>query len=324
MSSFLVVIYFIQMKLFYLFIFSTLFFSAQTVFADCTIITTLRVGSTGEQVRCLQVAVGANADGRFGPLTKASVVFFQSNNRLSPDGVVGPLTRVVLNRVVTGSADSALLTTNDNNNTKPSGGIKNNVENINPNLKNLDIYIAAVKRGALKGGLSSDKLPLLEDKIRKQAETSSDFHQQFLNIQKAIHDKEVSKKTFKAFMLAFFEKAINKTFVIKKVWASGGLSFGGYVSYMNPQTCDCPPGIFTQLFVASPIMSPPLSNLLLDYKNGSQKFLAYNLPEPDVGILGLYEPGVPSCWTYVGESCVLIKSDGLITPFVGSSLEPAP
>ena len=51
---------------------------ATTASADCTITTTLRVGSTGVEVQCLQTVVGATADGKFGPLTKASVMAWQT------------------------------------------------------------------------------------------------------------------------------------------------------------------------------------------------------------------------------------------------------
>ena len=69
---------------------------ATPVAAACTITSTLRVGSTGDQVACLQSIVGATADGKFGPLTKASVMAWQSGHGLVADGVVGPLTRAVL------------------------------------------------------------------------------------------------------------------------------------------------------------------------------------------------------------------------------------
>src|SRR3989344_5866306 len=64
--------------------------------ADCSITTTLREGSVGVEVQCLQGIVGATADGKFGPLTKASVMAWQSGHGLVADGVVGPLTRAVL------------------------------------------------------------------------------------------------------------------------------------------------------------------------------------------------------------------------------------
>src|SRR3989344_5072338 len=67
-----------------------------TANADCTITATLRVGSTGVQVQCLQTIVGATADGKFGPMTKAAVMAWQSGRGLVADGVVGPLTRAAL------------------------------------------------------------------------------------------------------------------------------------------------------------------------------------------------------------------------------------
>jgi len=69
---------------------------ATTALADCSITATLRVGSSGSEVMCLQSIVGATADGAFGPLTKASVMAWQSGHGLVADGVVGPLTRAAL------------------------------------------------------------------------------------------------------------------------------------------------------------------------------------------------------------------------------------
>ncbi|HEY4512572.1 MAG TPA: peptidoglycan-binding domain-containing protein, partial [Candidatus Paceibacterota bacterium] len=61
--------------------------SAQTA---CSITSTLRVGSKGDQVKCLQAAVGVSADGSFGPKTKAAVVAWQASVGLVADGVFGP------------------------------------------------------------------------------------------------------------------------------------------------------------------------------------------------------------------------------------------
>ncbi|KKS24676.1 MAG: Cell wall lytic activity, partial [Candidatus Nomurabacteria bacterium GW2011_GWC2_41_8] len=71
-------------------------FDATPAAADCSITSTLRVGSKGDQVKCLQTIVGATADGSFGPLTKAAVMAWQSGRSLVADGVVGPLTRAAL------------------------------------------------------------------------------------------------------------------------------------------------------------------------------------------------------------------------------------
>jgi peptidoglycan hydrolase-like protein with peptidoglycan-binding domain len=63
--------------------------------ARCTISTTLRLGSTGAAVRCLQSrlnALGYDAgpvDGWFGPMTRAAVVRYQRAQGLEVDGIVG-------------------------------------------------------------------------------------------------------------------------------------------------------------------------------------------------------------------------------------------
>ena len=78
---------------------------ATTASADCaaTITSTLKVGSSGAQVSCLQTIVGATADGAFGPMTKAAVMAWQSGHGLTADGVVGPMTRAALMGAPTGN-----------------------------------------------------------------------------------------------------------------------------------------------------------------------------------------------------------------------------
>ncbi len=60
---------------------------------DCTITSTLRVGSRGADVQCLQSSLGLTADGVFGPMTKAGVEAFQASNSLVADGIFGPASR---------------------------------------------------------------------------------------------------------------------------------------------------------------------------------------------------------------------------------------
>ncbi len=72
--------------------------NAQTA---CSITSTLRVGSKGDQVKCLQAAVGVSADGSFGPKTKAAVVAWQASKGLTADGVFGPKSRAALSGTVT-------------------------------------------------------------------------------------------------------------------------------------------------------------------------------------------------------------------------------
>jgi|GEM_PF-1174067 len=63
--------------------------------ADCSITMTLRVGSRGVEVQCLQASLGITQDGAFGPMTKAAVQAWQTSKGLVADGVFGPISRSV-------------------------------------------------------------------------------------------------------------------------------------------------------------------------------------------------------------------------------------
>lgn len=57
---------------------------------------TLKLGSSGPDVVTLQTKLAISADGKFGPMTKAAVMAFQSANGLVADGVVGTKTWAAL------------------------------------------------------------------------------------------------------------------------------------------------------------------------------------------------------------------------------------
>ena len=63
----------------------------------CLLTQTLKQGSTGEEVKCLQNKLQITSDGMFGPKTKVSVMTFQKLKNLVSDGIVGPITRAVMN-----------------------------------------------------------------------------------------------------------------------------------------------------------------------------------------------------------------------------------
>ncbi|MCC7160129.1 peptidoglycan-binding protein [Candidatus Nomurabacteria bacterium] len=65
---------------------------------DCILTTALKQGMKGEQVTCLQQKLNITADGKFGKNTKTSVITFQTSNNLKGDGIVGKLTRDILNK----------------------------------------------------------------------------------------------------------------------------------------------------------------------------------------------------------------------------------
>ena len=52
----------------------------------------LKLGSEGEDVRKLQIKLGVDPIGKFGPKTDAAVRAWQTANGLTADGVVGPVT----------------------------------------------------------------------------------------------------------------------------------------------------------------------------------------------------------------------------------------
>jgi peptidoglycan hydrolase-like protein with peptidoglycan-binding domain len=78
-------------------------FSNDAAAADCSITTTLRAGSVGAEVSCLQSIIGVSADGKFGPMTKAAVMAWQASKGLVADGVVGAMTRAALMGAPTGN-----------------------------------------------------------------------------------------------------------------------------------------------------------------------------------------------------------------------------
>ena len=53
------------------------------------IMPTVKVGSSGESVEILQLELNITADGKFGEGTKAKVIQFQKDHKLTPDGIVG-------------------------------------------------------------------------------------------------------------------------------------------------------------------------------------------------------------------------------------------
>ena len=55
----------------------------------------LKVGSRGPEVKQLQEFLNIGADGIFGKGTEAAVKSWQSDNRLTVDGIVGPKNMVI-------------------------------------------------------------------------------------------------------------------------------------------------------------------------------------------------------------------------------------
>jgi peptidoglycan hydrolase-like protein with peptidoglycan-binding domain len=325
-------------------LFAPLFvFGATAVFTRA-----LFVGVRGEDVRTLQkllnsdlvtrvADVGPGSKGNetdyFGPATKQALVKFQEkyrNETLAPlgltygTGYLGEKTRAKVEKLW---SDTGRIPVENPIMPSPAQTVSSTSTSAveNPNLKNIDLYIAAIKSEGLKQGLSPTTLSYIEDKIRREAVTTRDYRQEFFDKQKAAYQKRISINISESPISVFLKKILSNiggVFFAQKVYAALGIPFGGFITYVNPVICDCPPGIVTQIFVALPNANPAISNLLLNYVNGSEGFNWHNIPEPSIAVLGTYVPAVPSCWTYVGTACVLIPSEGQITPIVGSSLLP--
>lgn len=89
----------------------------------------IKIGSTGEDVKKIQLALGISADGVFGPGTERSVKEWQRKNGLTADGIVGQKTMDKLFGIKTNpiTEDVITPTTNELNINKLKGHIPDSV-----------------------------------------------------------------------------------------------------------------------------------------------------------------------------------------------------
>lgn len=341
------------MRLFYLVTLFLLIFSSQTAvavsttsaFADCAITTMLRVGSKGAEVQCLQGKVGVIADGSFGPLTKIAVKAFQSSKGLVADGIVGRLTRAALNGAMASSAnypagcastmgysvttgakcDGSLNLVPPNPPIDNSGSVahsvkpepisgKNNTSITNPNLANLDQFIATVVKVGRKNGKSEQELQIIAGSL-KQTVINSDieYNKKFREL--LISESKLSANFETHSFLFVFDKIISKTFSFLGITPSiahavAGIPFGGALIF--PFFCA---ENASWMITISPL--PPTFVELLTYYPGTQGFASYNIPFTS-WLLGTYViPGI--CVIPAGPVPIIIPTEGTITPMVGSS-----
>lgn len=182
----------------------------------------------------------------------------------------------------------------------------------NPNLKNLDAYLHTLEKVAVKQGYSVAAIAAMKEGARKQAATTTDLRAAFLKMVQDKSNESARNDSLVSRTLAIMKQAFGGIFMPEHARAAPILTpFGGLILYASP----CNGGIWN--IELTPL--PPAFPVLLSYMSGSQAFLSYNIPLPDIWLLGMYEP-VPMAYCWVG--IVPYPSEGWITPDVGSSPTP--
>ena len=90
--------------------------------------------------------------------------------------------------------------------------------------------------------------------------------------------------------------------------------FGGLIVYTVPCTCGFTVNYhwFAPLFIPIPTTGPLAAPV-------TPNLFPFFILHPGAWALGLYTPGVQSCWMYAAVACFPLPVLGTITPFTGSS-----
>ncbi len=309
--------------------------------------TSLSLGSSGPQVLALQKILNqdprthiadtgpgspGNETDYFGLLTKDAVIRFQEEYATSilvpagltkASGYVGSYTLAKLTELSASpvsSKDTAASTPSTATQTAttplpstPSIPTHSTTTepSPNPNLKNIDVFLASVTKVAKEKGLSSSAIATIDEQIMKSVATTTDLQATFLKLLQDKSHQSIKSNSYLDKTLASIGDAIASLFAPQHAQAASGVPFGGALlfSFFCNQSD-------TWLITLEPL--PPSYAALLTYVPESQAFLSYNIPYTP-WLLGEYESGAGLCIVGACPYCYTIPSEGMISPEVGSS-----
>lgn len=297
--------------------------------------TNLSLGARGTQVVALQKILNRDLDTHvastgpgspgyetdyFGLLTKAAVVRFQekyANEVLAPAGLTqgsgyfGFYTRTKLNALSSLATNtSPLLSPSTSSSSTTTTGSGQTTAPQNPNLKNIDKFMAALDTIATKQKLSSATLVAIKQQVMEEVATTTDLRAAFWKTVPNAN-QAIGNDSFTGRVLAIIGQAFSGVFAPEHARAATGVPFGGALLV----TLYCTQSQ-TWLLTLEPL--PPSYAVLLTYTPFTQAFASYNIPFTS-WLLGEYEPGAGVCVMGACPYCYTIPSEGMISPMTGSS-----
>ncbi len=313
--------------------------------ADFSFTRNLRLGMSGEDVRELQKILNSDENTRindfgpgspgqetiyFGALTAKAVIKFQEkykedilipNGLLFGTGIVGVSTRKALhalsqitNTTKTAQSDQFIQPTKLDQPVQIAQDTPKNSKN----SENLKIFLSAVDSATKNTDLSKEKIDLVKEYITKEMlSTTTDIYQSFMTMveKNSANNGPIPQDLLKQLRLpTAFNRLIDpllSIFLPAKAFAVVGIPFGGRITSAFPCICSASFAVT----ITPPL--PPSYATFLSYVPGSQLFANYNIPSPS-WVLGTYTP-VFACLIPTPIGCVGVPTQGLITPFTGSS-----
>ena len=186
----------------------------------------------------------------------------------------------------------------------------------NPNLENYDYSMSVINKVGTEQGYSKDDLLKVKKIIDEELATTTNLQALFVKENlKNITASVLPNDVFFSFIngpAKGFRKVISNIsdFVLPKVEAQVGMDYGARILTSILCTCSA-----NWLITLMPIGMGPT---LLTHYSGAQSYMNFNVPFATY-IIGKYQPGGAPCMMISGPSCVTIPSQGMTTPFMGSS-----